>query len=442
MEENKTLDQIKYCLYARKSSESDERQTMSIGSQIKEMKELAKREDLEIVELRQESHSAKKSGNRPIFVQLLIDIDKGMFNGILTWAPDRLSRNAGDLGSLVDLMDQEKLAEIRTYSQSFKNNPNEKFLLMILCSQAKLENDNRGINVKRGLKAKCEMGIRPGVAPIGYLNVMNNNRIKKVIPDSERSWVIQEMFKRVAERGHSGRTIRKWFKEIGFETKNGKILALSKVYATLKNPFYYGEFEYGGEWYKGIHEPLVTKQLWDKVQKQLQVKSRTWHKKKFPFKTLCICGSCKGGVTAEERYKKLINGEYNKHVYYHCARSVDYDCDEPYITEADLIKQLLAHINAGNVKIHKTKLTKKLIEDIDRFHRLRSEVLHQEYLTGNLDELENSAIKTNDNEMAISYLKHVLKTGSADDRREALGMIKTKFILKNKELIIFSIRKA
>lgn len=425
---------IKYCLYARKSSESDERQTMSIGSQIKEMKELVERENLNIVEVRQESHSAKKSGNRLIFVQLLTDIDKGMFNGILTWAPDRLSRNAGDLGSLVDLMDQGKLEEIRTYSQSFKNNPNEKFLLMILCSQAKLENDNRGINVKRGLKAKCEMGIRPGVAPIGYSNVLNNNRISEVIPDPERSWVIQEMFKRVAERGHSGRTIRKWFEEIGFKTKNNKLLALSKIYSTLKNPFYYGEFQYGDEWYKGIHEPLVTKQLWDKVQQQLQVKPKTWHKKKFPFKTLCICGSCKGGVTAEERHKKLKHGGINKHIYYHCARSVDYECDEPYITEGDLIKQLLAHINAGNVKIHKTKLAKKLTKDIDRFHRLRSEVLHQEYLTGNLDELENSAIKTNDSEMAINYLKHILKTGSTDDRREALGMVKTKFVLKNRGL--------
>ncbi|MCD8484760.1 recombinase family protein [Candidatus Woesebacteria bacterium] len=175
------MSDTRYCLYARKSSESDERQTMSIDSQIKEMHELAQREKLNIVEVRQESHSAKKSGNRPVFVQLLSDIDKGLFTGILTWAPDRLSRNAGDLGSLVDLMDQGKLHEIKTYSQSFGNNPNEKFLLMILCSQAKLENDNRGINVKRGLKAKCQMGIRPGTAPLGYLNVINNNRISEVV---------------------------------------------------------------------------------------------------------------------------------------------------------------------------------------------------------------------------------------------------------------------
>jgi DNA invertase Pin-like site-specific DNA recombinase len=407
---------------------------MSIDSQIMEMKTLAERERLNIVEMRQESHSAKKSGNRPVFVKLLDDIDKGLFNGILTWAPDRLSRNAGDLGSLVDLMDQGKLLKIQTYSQSFTNSPNEKFLLMILCSQAKLENDNRGVNVRRGLRAKCAMGIRPGLAPVGYLNVLNNNRISAVVPDPERAWVVKEIYKRVAQQGHSGRTIRKWLIEIGFKTKSGNQLALSKIYSTLKNPFYYGEFEFGDEWYKGKHEPLVNKELWDKVQKQLTVPPKKWHKNKFPFKILCTCGSCGGGVTAEERYKKLKYGGYNKHIYYHCARSVDYDCDEPYITEDDLIKQLLAHINTGNVKIHIAKIAKKLGDDIERFHKLRSEVLHQEYLSGNLGEIENSAVKSNDEEMAINYLKHILKTGSSDDRREALGMVRTKFVLRNKEL--------
>lgn len=165
---------------------------------------------------------------------------------------------------------------------------------MILCSQAKLENDNRGVNVKRGLRAKCAMGIRPGLAPVGYLNVLNNNRISEVVPDPERAWVVKEIYKRVAEQAHSGRTIRKWLIEIGFKTKGGHQLALSKIYATLKNTFYYGEFEFGDEWYKGKHEPLVSKELWDKVQKQLTVPPKKWHKNKFPFKTLCICGSCGG----------------------------------------------------------------------------------------------------------------------------------------------------
>ena len=119
--QNTTIEppKIEYCLYARKSSESDERQAMSIDSQIDEMLQLAKRDNLKIKEIKKESHSAKMSGSRPVFTELLQELRQKKFNGILTWAPDRLSRNAGDLGSVVDLMDQGKLVKIQTYSQSF-----------------------------------------------------------------------------------------------------------------------------------------------------------------------------------------------------------------------------------------------------------------------------------------------------------------------------------
>ena len=123
---------IKYCLYARKSSESAERQVLSIDSQTKEMLQIAERDGLNVVEIKRESHSAKATGERPIFNELLRDVREQKFNGILTWAPDRLSRNAGDLGAVVDLIDQGLLTEIRTHGQTFSNTPNEKYLLMIL----------------------------------------------------------------------------------------------------------------------------------------------------------------------------------------------------------------------------------------------------------------------------------------------------------------------
>src|ERR1700735_2285008 len=111
-------DKVRYCLYARKSSEdSSEKQALSVDSQVKEMLAIAERDGLEIVDIRRESHSAKDSGQRGVFNELLRDLESGRYTGILTWAPDRLSRNAGDLGALVDLMDQKKLFEIRTYGQ-------------------------------------------------------------------------------------------------------------------------------------------------------------------------------------------------------------------------------------------------------------------------------------------------------------------------------------
>jgi site-specific DNA recombinase len=64
---NPAKNDLKYCLYARKSSESDERQAMSIDSQIKEMRAMADREGLNVIEIKQESFSAKESGHRPVF---------------------------------------------------------------------------------------------------------------------------------------------------------------------------------------------------------------------------------------------------------------------------------------------------------------------------------------------------------------------------------------
>jgi DNA invertase Pin-like site-specific DNA recombinase len=208
---------VRYVLYARKSTESEERQVLSIDSQIKEMLQLAEREGLEIVAMKRESHSAKETGQRPVFNEIVEEIKAGKYNGILTWAPDRISRNAGDLGRVVDLMDAGILLEIRTFSQRFSNNPNEKFLLMILGSQAKLENDNRGINVQRGLRTRCEMGYRPGIAPTGYLNQKLMDKKCQVIVDPDRGHIIKKSFEKVAYEKWSGRKVYHWLRfELNF----------------------------------------------------------------------------------------------------------------------------------------------------------------------------------------------------------------------------------
>jgi site-specific DNA recombinase len=237
------ITEVKYCLYACKSSEQDEHQAMSIDSQLKEMLALAERDGLNITMIKKESHSAKQSSQRPVFNELLQDIISGKVDGILTWAPDRLSRNAGGLGSLVDLMDGNKLQQIRTFSQSFSNTPNEKFLLMILCSQAKLENDDRGINIKSGIRARCEMSVRPCRTPFGYANFSLDGQ-RKIVLDLERSAAIAEVFQRTAE-GQSGRQIKRWLDASGFRTRSDKCVSLSQLYIILKNPFYYGEFKFG-----------------------------------------------------------------------------------------------------------------------------------------------------------------------------------------------------
>lgn len=117
----------------------------------------------------------------------------------------------------------------------------------------------------------------------------------------------------------------------------------------LRNSFYYGEFEYpigGGSWYKGSHKPLITKETFEQVQKQLIIpfKKTKWGSKQFTFKDLFRCASCGASIVGEDKYRKRKVGEPVYHIYYHCSRQKKYDCPEPYVTEDKLIRELLRYI--------------------------------------------------------------------------------------------------
>src|SRR3989344_6053645 len=166
MERNK--QDLKWGRYARKSSEQDDKQAASIESQNRELEELAPREHILVIPeyCLEESHSAKAAGQRPGFNKLLSLIEMGKVNALLVWSANRISRNAIDAAQIIDLMDRGKLFEVRTPTQVYYNTPNDKFLLQLFCSQGKLENDNKGVDVVRGLKNKAIGGVRPGPAPL------------------------------------------------------------------------------------------------------------------------------------------------------------------------------------------------------------------------------------------------------------------------------------
>ena len=415
---------VRYCLYARKSTESEERQVLSIDSQVKEMFQLADREGLEVVEMKRESHSAKETGQRPVFNEIVEDLKIGKYNGILTWAPDRISRNAGDLGKIVDLMDAGVLQEIRTYGQRFTNSPNEKFLLMILGSQAKLENDNRGVNVRRGLRTRCEMGLRPGVAPTGYLNeyAVEQNAAKRcrAVIDPTRAPVVRQMFEKVANEKWSGRKLHHWLKfDLNFKSKGNKNLSLGNIFVILQNPFYYGTFEYpkkSGNFYQGAHEPLITKELFDAVQAQLKrdqiVRSEI---KEFAFTKLMTCGSCGSGITADEKFKKHKDGTSSRYVYYGCTRHKDKNCKNGYVREETLIEQMIKVMDEAD--FNRMAMRDKFEAEVERLRKFQ----HMFTSSGGANPRKDVDL--------CDYAKYILKNGSLTEKRELLLCIKSKFVL-------------
>ncbi len=420
---------VKYCLYARKSTEQDEKQALSIESQVKEMLAIAERENLEIVDIRREAHSAKDSGQRPVFKEILTDLRRERFNGILVWHPDRLSRNAGDLGSVVDLMDEKLLVQIRTYGQTFTNTPSEKFLLMILCSQAKLENDNKSINVKRGLKTRVEMGLWPAPAPTGYLKEGLVEKKCQVIIDPARAPVIKQMFEKVAYDKWSGRKVYNWLKfDLNFKTAGGnKNLTLGNVYVILQNHFYYGTYEYpknSGNWYKGKHEPIITRELFEAVQNQVKSQFVRSESKEFAFTKLMTCGLCGSGITADEKFKKQKNGNVHRHVYYGCTKVRDRNCKCGYINEPDLIKQFEELID--KIDIDEIGIKEKIKEEVGRFIKFQKMLLNKK------DSVSVSEIDIK------NYCKFVLKEGTLSEKRELISCFKNRLMLKNQSVSLIS----
>ena len=380
---------------------------------------MAERDHLEIVEIKKESHSAKEAGQRPVFNEIVDEIKNCKFNGILTWAPDRISRNAGDLGRIVDLMDQGTLHEIRTYGQKFTNNPNEKFLLMILGSQAKLENDNKVVNVKRGLRARCEMGLWPCSPPTGYLSSKNVDEKCQAKIDPHRAHMIKQMFEKIAYENYSGRKLFYWLRDgVKFKTKNGKFLSIGNIYMIIRNTFYYGVFEYprgGGQWYTGKHEPIITKELFGIVQTKVRNQFMRSESKEFAFTKLITCGLCGSGITADEKFKKQKNGNVHRHVYYACTKVRAGDCKCGYINEVDLLKQFEELID--KIDIDEIGIKEKIKEEILRFKKFQQAILKTQ-----------TKIAVEDIDIR-NYAKYILREGRDTEKRELLGCLKNKLVL-------------
>lgn len=349
---------MKYVLYIRKSSESEERQVMSLAAQETEMLSIAKRDQLNIVDIIKESHSAKQTGQRPEFNRMIKGIRDGTYTAILTWAPDRLSRNAGDLGMIVDLMDSGQLEFVQTNSQIFSNDPNSKFMLMMLGSQAKLENDQKSLNVKRGNREKLRRGDWINKAPFGYLN---DKATKTIVVDHDRAPYVAEMFERYATGLYSYKQLANRLYEQGLRTHTGKKVYAGSIQRILNRTFYYGVMEVHGKYYSGKHQPLISQTLFDNCQQIAGNTRRPRAKTKgFTLSGFITCDKCGCAVTAE-----MKKGKY---IYYHCTNGKGICDQKPFYTNENTL-----HVQIAD-KLETLKVNQRLIDIV---YKAKLEALEQ-----------------------------------------------------------------
>lgn len=329
---------IKYFIYARKSSEDKEKQVASIGDQLEVLNKVAKQNKLNIVEIYEESQSAKKPG-RPQFNAMLARIAKGDANGILCWKLDRLARNPIDGGQINWMVQQGVIQIIKTNERDYF--PSDNVLMMqVELGMANQYLRDLSTNVKRGLAKKIRDGWLPSLAPIGYLNDRTNEKGNRTImKDPERFDIVRRIWDLALTGTYTVPQL--WeiaYRDLGLRTvqrKNsgGRPISKSGMYSLLTNPFYYGMIRYPektGELNQGKHEPMITVQEFERVQEIMGKRDAIRPQKEtFAFTGLMKCGSCGCSITAESKVKKCKNGNSHYYTYYHCTKKkVDIKCEE------------------------------------------------------------------------------------------------------------------
>lgn len=331
---DKISSKIKYFLYARKSSESEDRQVQSIDDQINRLKKLAKDLDLSIKKIYIEAKSAKKPNNRPVFDEVIQRIENGEAEGILCWQINRLSRNPIDSGKLQWLLQQGILKSIQTIDRQYLPDDN----VLLFSVETGVANQfilDLSKNTKRGLQSKLEKGWLPCMAPIGYLNDKINHTI---IKDPERFNLVKKMWSLMLTGNYTPPKIldiatNEWsLRTRKFKKSSNNEFTKGGIYKMFGNLFYTGIIESkDGIRYTGKHEPMITLEEYNRVQDILGGPGKPRPQThQFAFTGSIRCGEC-GCLYTADSHTKIIKstGELKTFTYYHCTgKKKDYHCSQ------------------------------------------------------------------------------------------------------------------
>lgn len=343
---------IKYFIYARRSIEKKDKEERiaSIESQLREVREMAEKNNLNVTRTFFETKSAKRLYIRQEFNKMLSEINDGKADGILVWKMDRLARNFIDGGAIIQMLQEGILKNIRSMDKNWDRNTNalEIAVELGIANQYSIDLSK---HVKRGLRDRVAQGFRPCTVPLGYLNSKYREKgMEEVLEDPDRFPKVRKLFDLMLTGQYSVPELLKVAeKDLLLFTKGTKRhpsapMGKTNLYAIFTNPFFYGEFRYprnGGEWYVGNHKAMITKEEFDKVQFLLGRKGIPRPKTHiFAYTGLMRCSGCGARITCEEKWKHQKNGKTHHYIYYRCTGSKTPNCLEKSVEVKTLEKQI------------------------------------------------------------------------------------------------------
>lgn len=369
-------------VYCRKSTESEERQVLSLSAQQEEATKLATQLGILRTRQYQEAKSAKINGQRMAFTQMIKDIQSNKVNAIICWKLDRLARNMVEGGEIIDLLQRGVIRAIITPFKVYY--PNENALLMAVeFGAANQYSRDLSQNVKRGLLKRAKMGLPSGIAPIGFLNSRSENgNTPTIIVDPVRLQIVKQMLEFYLHGSYSGGQLYHWARDIAKLTtpshkKSGnRLINRSWIYVILRNPIYAGFFYVQGERFELAKElpRLITESEHSRILYMLNTKTpaktQVHHvvfsgfiqsrlgefigpdikfqvicdcKHKFAFLNKTHCPKCHTPIV------DLNTPKYLKYIYYRNGVRKKRNESVKYLSENEIQKEFLNFIDANLV---------------------------------------------------------------------------------------------
>ncbi len=480
-------------VYCRKSSEQEDRQVLSLDSQEIELQKVVKDNSLNVIETYKESGSAHVIG-RKMFNEMLTRIENGEAQGIVVWDESRIARNSLDGGKVIYMMDLKQIEEIYKPGKIYRNTPDDKSWMSMVFMMSKKESDDKGVNAKRGMGAKANMGWMPSSAPLGYKNTPDLKKgFKVIVKDEERFELVKRLFHEIIKGKQASQVYEEASKIWKLTNQHGQIFSRSTFYNIITKPFYYGEFEYpkgSGVWIKGKHEPMITKEEFDMVQKALgKFGKPVAHSHTFDLTGLFRCQECGSAITATTKTKHYIKtGRIATYVYYHCTKkNKKIKCHSKPLTETDILNQIdnvlanitphqdfidwtkkwlaVVHKDESSFKVETlksqqielTKIEKRLnkildmkIEEVidDETYKEKKLILEQEKndikakLTNTDNDLDDWRTKVENTIGFARVCQYNFKTGTREDKQAILMTIGSNLILNNNKLLDITLKPA
>ena len=315
---------------------------------------------------------------------------------LLVEKTDRLYRNLKDWVTIDELgLDVHFVKENVVLSPESRST--EKFMHGIKVLMAKNYIDNLSEEVKKGMVEKAEQGIWPTMAPLGYRKIDGPNGKRVIEPNPSTAPLVARLFDLYATGSYSLTELVRLARAEGLRTRSNRPVVRSHFHRLLRNRIYTGEFEWQGEVYEGIHQPLISKDLWERVQLVLDGRAhKPLHggEHRFAFSGLISCGHCGCSLVGE-----IKKGRY---IYHHCT-GYKGKCPEPYVREEVLegaftnllnrlafdnevlawVKDALHQSGADERRQH-AEAVKRLQGEYDRLQR-RLDAMYVDKLDGKVD---------------------------------------------------------